>query len=175
MARKLSYLLLLLIPGVVAAQEAISRGRDAARPPIEANAGQSVNPPPAAYAAMGDAANGAVARDARTEAQERPKGRLRIGVALEGGGALGLAHVGVLQWFEEHHIPVDYVAGTSMGGLLGGFYATGMSPSECPRAATSTRWAPTPPTHGNWTMPPCARPASSSRNGAPPSLKRGIW
>jgi NTE family protein len=49
---------------------------------------------------------------------------------LEGGGALGLAHVGVLLWFEEHHIPVDYVAGTSMGGLVGGLYASGMSPSE---------------------------------------------
>jgi predicted acylesterase/phospholipase RssA len=45
--------------------------------------------------------------------------RLRIGVALEGGGALGEAHIGVLKWFEEHHIPVDYLAGTSMGGLVG--------------------------------------------------------
>jgi patatin-like phospholipase len=43
------------------------------------------------------------------------KSRPKIGVALEGGGALGLAHVGVLQWFEEHHIPIDYVAGTSLG------------------------------------------------------------
>jgi hypothetical protein len=59
-----------------------------------------------------------------TGARERPKGRARIGVALEGGGALGLAHIGVLEWFEKHHIPVDYVAGTSMGGLVGGFYAT---------------------------------------------------
>jgi NTE family protein len=59
-----------------------------------------------------------------------PKKRLRIGVALEGGGALGLAHIGVLQWFEDHHIPVDYVAGTSMGGLVGGLYATGKSPAE---------------------------------------------
>src|ERR1700730_13848499 len=55
------------------------------------------------------------------------KPRLKIGVALEGGGALGLAHIGVLQWFEESHIPVDYIAGTSMGGLVGGFYATGVS------------------------------------------------
>ena len=56
------------------------------------------------------------------------KQRLKIGVALEGGGALGLAHIGVLQWFEEQHIPVDFIAGTSMGGLVGGFYATGVSP-----------------------------------------------
>jgi NTE family protein len=60
------------------------------------------------------------------EASRRP----RIGLVLEGGGALGLAHVGVLEWFEEHHIPVDYVAGTSMGALIGGFYATGMKPAE---------------------------------------------
>src|SRR5215469_10880585 len=61
-----------------------------------------------------------------SERRPRPK----IGVALEGGGALGLAHIGVLQWFEEHRIPVDYIAGTSMGGLVGGFYATGRSPKE---------------------------------------------
>jgi NTE family protein len=59
-----------------------------------------------------------------------PKQRLKIGVALEGGGALGLAHIGVLRWFEEQHVPVDYIAGTSMGGLVGGFYATGVSPAD---------------------------------------------
>jgi NTE family protein len=67
---------------------------------------------------------------AQTELRTAPKQRLKIGVALEGGGALGLAHIGVLQWFEEQHIPVDYIAGTSMGGLVGGFYATGVSPAE---------------------------------------------
>ncbi len=63
-------------------------------------------------------------------AQQNATPRPKIGVALEGGGAMGLAHIGVLKWFEEHHIPVDYVAGTSMGGLVGGLYATGMSPEE---------------------------------------------
>ncbi len=72
--------------------------------------------------------------------QERPKGRARIGVALEGGGALGLAHIGVLEWFEEHHIPVDYVAGTSMGGLVGGFYATGMSPADLKKLIDGVDW-----------------------------------
>jgi len=57
-------------------------------------------------------------------------GRKRIGLVLEGGGALGFAHVGVLEWMEQHHIPVDDVAGTSMGGLVGGLYASGMSPNE---------------------------------------------
>jgi NTE family protein len=75
-----------------------------------------------------------------TTAQEAPKTRPRIGVALEGGGALGLAHVGVLEWFEEHHIPVDYVAGTSMGGLVGGFYATGMSPADLRKLIEGLDW-----------------------------------
>lgn len=59
-------------------------------------------------------------------ASQRP----RLGLALSGGGALGLAHIGVLKYFEEHRIPVDAVAGTSMGGLVGGFYATGMNSHE---------------------------------------------
>jgi NTE family protein len=54
----------------------------------------------------------------------------KIGLVLEGGGALGLAHIGVLMWLEEHRIPISYVAGTSMGGLVGGIYATGDSPAE---------------------------------------------
>jgi NTE family protein len=69
-----------------------------------------------------------------------PAKRLKIGVALEGGGALGLAHVGVLQWFEDHHIPVDYIAGTSMGGLVGGLYATGKSPAELKAIVKSQDW-----------------------------------
>lgn len=72
--------------------------------------------------------------------QEAPKTRARIGVALEGGGALGFAHVGVLEWFEEHHIPVDVVAGTSMGGMVGGFYATGMSPAEIRKLIEGINW-----------------------------------
>jgi NTE family protein len=68
------------------------------------------------------------------------KPRLKIGVALEGGGALGLAHIGVLQWFEENHIPVDYIAGTSMGGLVGGFYATGMSPTDLKKLIAGLNW-----------------------------------
>ena len=69
-----------------------------------------------------------------------PKKRLKIGVALEGGGALGLAHIGVLQWFEDHHIPIDYIAGTSMGGLVGGLYATGKSPAELKALVEKQDW-----------------------------------
>ncbi|MBV9497782.1 MAG: patatin-like phospholipase family protein [Acidobacteriaceae bacterium] len=66
--------------------------------------------------------------------------RPKIAVALQGGGAKGLAHIGVLRWFEEHHIPVDYVAGTSMGGLVGGLYATGHSPAEIQRIVEEVDW-----------------------------------
>src|SRR5579864_6175043 len=77
---------------------------------------------------------------AQPESQAATKRRLKIGVALEGGGALGLAHIGVLQWFEEQHIPVDYIAGTSMGGLVGGFYATGMNPEELKKLIAQVNW-----------------------------------
>src|SRR5215831_18370084 len=56
--------------------------------------------------------------------------RPKVGLVLEGGAALGLAHIGVIQWMEEHRIPVSYIAGTSMGGLVGGLYATGHRPTE---------------------------------------------
>src|SRR5437660_5477183 len=76
----------------------------------------------------------------RAQQNPAPRPRPKIGVALEGGGAMGLAHIGVLKWFEEHHIPVDYVAGTSMGGLVGGFYATGMSPDELKTLIEGMDW-----------------------------------
>ncbi len=66
-----------------------------------------------------------------------PASRHVVGLALEGGGALGLAHIGVIQWMEEHHIPVDRLAGTSMGALVGSFYAAGLTPAEMRALATS--------------------------------------
>jgi NTE family protein len=68
--------------------------------------------------------------------QKRP----RIGLALDSGGALGLAHVGVIQWMDEHWVPVDYIAGTSMGGLVGGAYATGMSGKELKTFISKIDW-----------------------------------
>ncbi len=56
-----------------------------------------------------------------------PSGRPRIGLALGGGGALAMSEIGVVRWFEEHHIPVDVVAGTSMGCMVGALYSTGKS------------------------------------------------
>jgi len=67
----------------------------------------------------------------------QPPGRAAVGVALEGGGALGLAHIGVLQWLEEHHVPVDRISGTSMGSLVGALYASGSTPAQMRTLASS--------------------------------------
>ncbi len=66
----------------------------------------------------------------------------KIGLVLSGGGARGLAHIGVLQALEEHNIPIHYVAGTSMGAMVGAFYAAGYSPSELEYVAwrVASRW-----------------------------------
>jgi NTE family protein len=69
-----------------------------------------------------------------------PAKRPRVGVALGGGAALGLSHIGVLKWFEEHRIPVDFVAGTSMGGLVGGLYATGHTAAEMTQFVEQINW-----------------------------------
>ena len=76
----------------------------------------------------------------RTHAQQPAPVKPRIAIALSGGGARGLAHIGVLQWMEENRIPVDYVAGTSMGALVGSMYATGMSPAEMQRWVEDVDW-----------------------------------
>ena len=54
----------------------------------------------------------------------------KVGVVLSGGGAKGLYHIGILKALEENDIPVDYVAGTSMGSIVAGLYAAGYSPAE---------------------------------------------
>jgi NTE family protein len=100
--------------------------------PLCLRAQQESNPNPVSPPAPGNA----VVAETKTAPRPRPK----IGVALEGGGAMGIAHIGVLKWFEEHHIPVDYVAGTSMGGLVGGFYAAGMNPDELKTLIDGLDW-----------------------------------
>jgi NTE family protein len=77
---------------------------------------------------------------AQDQDQATNRKRPALGLVLEGGGALGLAHVGVITWLEEHHIPVDYIAGTSMGGLVGGTYATGRSAAELREVIKKINW-----------------------------------
>jgi NTE family protein len=74
-----------------------------------------------------------------SNAQAQPS-RPTVGVAFGGGSARGIAHIGVIQWFEEHHIPIDVAAGTSMGGLVGGAFATGMSAAELRALISGTDW-----------------------------------
>ncbi len=69
-----------------------------------------------------------------------PVGRARIGLVLSGGGARGVAHVGVIKVLEEMKIPIDCIAGTSMGAIVGGLYAAGYSPAELEKIVTSMEW-----------------------------------
>ena len=66
--------------------------------------------------------------------------RPRVGLVLSGGSAHGFAHVGVLKVLEELRVPVDVVAGTSMGSIVGGLYASGTSPAEMERLLLTTDW-----------------------------------
>ena len=63
-----------------------------------------------------------------------------MGLALSGGGAKGLAHIGVLKVLEELGVPVDYVAGTSMGAIIGGLYAAGYSPDSLSELVKQVDW-----------------------------------
>jgi NTE family protein len=72
--------------------------------------------------------------------QDKPNPRPRIGLALSGGGALGLTEIGILQWMQENHIPVDRIAGTSMGSIIGAMYATGMSPDDIKAFTEKVNW-----------------------------------
>ena len=67
--------------------------------------------------------------------------RPKVGVVLGGGGAKGASHIGVLKYIEEMGIPVDYVAGTSMGSILGGLYAMGYTPDELTKLISNMDWS----------------------------------
>jgi NTE family protein len=73
-------------------------------------------------------------------AQPAPPSRPRIGLVLSGGGARGAAHIGVLKVLEELRVPVDAIAGTSMGAVVGSLYATGMSAAQIERLIGSVDW-----------------------------------
>jgi NTE family protein len=65
----------------------------------------------------------------------------KLGLVLSGGGARGLAHVGVLKVLERERVPVDMIAGTSMGAIVGGLYATGLSAAELERELLALNWS----------------------------------
>ncbi len=70
------------------------------------------------------------------EASERP----RIGLVLGGGGARGAAHIGVLRELENMRVPIDAIAGTSMGAIIGGLYASGKTPAELSELIDTLDW-----------------------------------
>ncbi len=67
---------------------------------------------------------------------QRPK----IGLVLSGGGARGFAHIGVLKVLEENNVPIDYIVGTSMGSIIGGLYAIGLTPEEIEHGVKGIAW-----------------------------------
>jgi NTE family protein len=70
-----------------------------------------------------------------------PTDRPRVGLVLSGGGALGAAHIGVLKVLEELRVPIDCVAGTSIGAIVGGIYAAGYTPQEIEDVVLAIRWS----------------------------------
>lgn len=64
----------------------------------------------------------------------------KVGLVLSGGGAKGLSHIGTLKALEENHIPIDYITGTSMGGIVGALYAAGYSPEQIEKIALTTEF-----------------------------------
>ncbi len=81
------------------------------------------------------------AADANHTGTTNDTDRPRIGLVLGGGGARGAAHIGVLKELERLQIPVDAIAGTSMGAIVGGLYATGVSAAELEHLVSSLDWA----------------------------------
>lgn len=77
---------------------------------------------------------------ADTQPEASPPARPKIGLVLGGGGARGSAHVGVLKVLEELNIPIDYIAGNSMGAIVGGLYASGMTPEEIAHELATIDW-----------------------------------
>jgi len=69
-----------------------------------------------------------------------PFGRPKVGLVLSGGGAKGFAHIGAIKMIDSLNIPIDYIAGTSMGGIIGGLYAIGYSGAELEKMAQRSDW-----------------------------------
>jgi len=75
------------------------------------------------------------------EADAQSSSPPQIGLALSGGGACGIAHIGILKALEEGGIPIHMIAGVSMGSLVGGLYAAGHTPAEIQAATDRVNWS----------------------------------
>ena len=81
-----------------------------------------------------------LSRAEETDSGQQSARRPRIGICLGGGGARGAAHIGVLQVLKEMNVPIDYVAGTSMGSIVGSLYAVGIQPEEIEIIVVGVDW-----------------------------------
>jgi NTE family protein len=115
---------------------AISAGRRLAWTAALAVSGLMAPPPAMTAASAAPAAASLPADAAPVPSADRP----RIGLVLSGGGARGAAHVGVIRALEELHVPIDAIAGTSMGAVVGGLYAAGLSGEEIERVFNELDW-----------------------------------
>jgi NTE family protein len=92
------------------------------------------------FAAGAEPAAGAQPAASAEPAAGVPMVRPRICLVLSGGGARGIAHIGVLKVLEELKVPIDCIAGTSMGAVVGGLYASGMTAAQIDAAIRSVNW-----------------------------------
>ena len=86
-------------------------------------------------------AKATAAKAAASAPAPAPQARPRIGLVLSGGGARGIAHVGVLKILERERIPIDVISGTSMGAIVGGLYASGMSAAQIEAELLKVNWS----------------------------------
>ena len=84
---------------------------------------------------------GLIIYTSHVEASDKIPQRKKVGLVLSGGGAKGMAHIGVLKIIEEVGIPVDYVVGTSMGSIIGGLYAIGYTPEQMDSMVRNQDWS----------------------------------
>jgi len=182
-------LTLLAIAAMAVASSAQTPAQIRPQPPPPAPAAAGQNPAPVA-----DTKSASSAEEKPTEKQSAsgkagnlspldpavapPKvfARPRIGLALGGGGAVGLSEIGVLQWFEDNHIPVDLIAGTSMGCLVASLYSTGRTPDQLKRVMTDSVFTSVFSLSGSYTARSFRRRQDSRElpNGIAVGLRHGV-
>ena len=105
----------------------------------------------------------------------------KVALVLSGGGARGVAHIGVLKVFEREGIPIDYITGTSMGALTGGLYAVGYSPADIERFLAEQDWNSLFSDTPQWRFTPLVERADSryqgklALRGLDPEIPGGLW
>src|SRR5260370_18904704 len=100
--------------------------------------------------------------------QDEPAERLRVGLALAGGFARGIAHIGVLRVLREAGIPIDCVAGTSVGAIIGVGFCAGASLAEMEKVGASTTFSDFAPWTPSWLAPATHQPLQPKHTPSTP-------